>query len=195
MPVAARTLAFAAVIATLSALAPWGGARAQGAGDAAAAADVMAPGRIEEQLKAQDPATVAAARVFAKSYNMSGMVQKSAPFLVQSVDHEVRTKNPGITDDQAQAFVSAFLANLFEDNGRTLEEAAVLTLTEIMNKDELDALIQFQSTPVGASALKKMPTLSARLAQIMPLMQTYVVPQAMKAAQAQMRKGGVEVKI
>jgi hypothetical protein len=33
------------------------------------------------------------------------------------------------------------------------------------------------------------------MAQIMPLMQTYVVPRAMESAQAQMRKNGVEVKI
>jgi hypothetical protein len=164
-------------------------------GGAPARAQDFAPSQIEEKLKGYDPATLTVAQAFAKSFNMSGMVEKSVPFLVQGVDRQLRAKNPDLTDEQAQQFVSAFLQSLFEDNGQVLERAAVLTLVEVMSKEELEALIQFQSTPVGASALKKMPTLSARMSQIMPLMQTYVVPRAMGSAQAQMRKNGVDVKI
>lgn len=122
---------FAQTLAAVVAVASLGGAPAR--------AQASAPAQIENKLKDYDPATVTAAKAFAKSFNMSGMLEKSAPFLVQG--------------------------------------------------------IQFQSTPLGASALKKMPTLSARLSQIMPLMQTYVVPRAMESAQAQMRKNGVDVKI
>jgi hypothetical protein len=179
--------AFARTLAAVAALAFLGGASA-GAQDSA-------PGRIEEKLKGFEPATVAAAESFARSFNLGGMVQKSVPFLVQTVTNQLRTKNPELTEEQAQEFVSAFLQNLLEDNGKILERAAVLDMVEIMSRDELEALIRFQSTPVGASALKKMPTLSARMTQIMPLMQTYVVPRAMESAQAQMRKNGVEVKI
>ncbi|MDI9847713.1 DUF2059 domain-containing protein [Rhodoblastus sp. 17X3] len=179
--------AFARTLAAVAALALLGAASAR--------AQDSAPGQIEEKLKGYEPATVAAAESFARSFNLGGMVQKSAPFLVQSVNNLLRTKNPELTDEQAQDFVSAFLQNLFGDNGKILERAMVLDMVEIMSRDELEALIRFQSTPVGASALKKMPTLSARMAQIMPLMQTYVVPRAMESAQAQMRKNGVEVKI
>jgi hypothetical protein len=181
MGVFARSLAAVAVLASL--------------GGAPARAQDFAPAQIEEKLKGYDPATLEAARTFAKSFNLSGMVEKSVPYLVPGVDRQVRAKNPDLTDEQAKSFVEAFLQSLFEDNGQVVEQAAVLTLVEIMSKDELEALIQFQSTPVGASALKKMPTLSARLSQIMPLMQTYVVPRAMESAQAQMRKNGVDVKI
>jgi hypothetical protein len=182
---------FARTLAALTALASLG----VSGGAAPSCAQAYAPAEIEQKLKDYDPASVAAARTFAQSFNMGGMVEKSAPFLVQSVDRQLRAKNPDLTEEQARDFVSAFLQSVFEDNGQVVERAAVLTLVEIMTKDELEALIRFQSTPVGASALKKMPTLSARLAQIMPLMETYVIPRAMESAQAHMRKNGVEVKI
>jgi len=177
----ARTVAAIAMLALASA--------------APARGQAFTPAQIEQKLRDFEPATVEAAQTFAKSFNMSGMVEKSAPFLVQSVDRQLRAKNPDLTDEQTQEFISAFLRGVFDDNGQVVERAAVLTLVEIMSKDELEALIQLQSTPAGASALRKMPTLTARLTQIMPLMETYVVPRAMEAAQAQMRRNGVEVKI
>jgi hypothetical protein len=159
------------------------------------AAQDSAAAQVEEKLKGYDPATVAAAGQFAKGFNFGGMVSKSAPYLVEQVSRKLRDKNPDLTEEQIQAFVSAFLQSLFEDKGQTVERAIVLNIVEIMNKDELEALIRLQATPAGANALRKMPTLSARMAQVMPLMETSVIPRAMESAQAQMRKNGVDVKI
>jgi len=164
-------------------------------GGAPARAQDSASAQVEDKLKGFDPATVAAAAQFAKGFNFGGMVSKSAPYLAEQVSRKLRDKNPELTEEQTQAFISAFLQSLFEDKGQTVERAIVLNIVEIMNRDELEALIRLQATPAGASALRKMPTLSARMAQVMPLMETTVIPRAMESAQAQMRKNGVDVKI
>ncbi len=186
------------ILAAVVVLACLGGApsRAQEpATQAASPVQDSSAAQVEAKLKEADPATVAVAETFAKSFNLGGMISKSVPFLVQDVDRKLRAKNPDLTDEQSEAFVAAFLKSLMDDNGRTVERAIVLAMVEIMNKDELEALIRLQSTPAGASALRKMPLLSARMAQVMPLMETYVVPRAMESAQAQLRKNGVDLKI
>jgi len=147
------------------------------------------------KLKSYDGQAVEAAQAYAKTLDLRALVQKSAPFAAQSVNARVRAANPGLSDDQASAFVDHFVQNMLTQDVEAIERASVLTLLETLDSDELAALRAFQQTPVGAKVVRKMPLLVARLEQNMRLMNDYVVPRALAAARNEMLKSGVEVKI
>ncbi len=164
------------------------------AGAPARAQDLGGAG-FEDKIKSYDPATVASARDFAKKFDMQGMIQKALPVLLQRLSQQVAANNPDLGEEKTEKFLGAFTQNLIADNGRTVEQAVILDMLEVISKDELEALNQFASTPIGVRALRKIPTLAARLPNDMQLMQTAVVPRALEEARALMRKDGVEVKI
>ena len=151
--------------------------------------------KVEEKIRAYDPETVAVAQDFARKFDMRGMVQKALPHLLQRLSQQVAAQNPDLGEEKTEKFLGAFTQNLIADDGRTVEQAVILDMLEVIGKDELEALNQFASTPTGVRALRKMPTLAARLPGDMQLMQTAVVPHALEEARALMRKDGVEVKI
>jgi hypothetical protein len=177
----------ALVVTPLVALALLGGAPAR--------ATDSAQGAFEEKLRAYDPAAAAAAQEFATKFDMQGMIQKALPVLLQRLSQQVAAKNPDLDEHKTEKFLGAFTQTLIDDNGRTVEQAVILDMLEVMSKDELEALNQFASTPTGVRALRKMPTLAARMPHDMEMMQTIVVPRALEEARALMRKDGVEVKI
>ena len=143
-----RLLACSAVLACL------GGSPAR-AQDSAAA-------QVEDKLKGYDPATVAAAAQFAKSFNFSAMVSKSAPYLAEQVGRKLRDKNPDLTEEQTEAFISAFLQSLFEDKGQTVERAIVLNIVEIMPpRLKLLAKVSATATVAGSASFSLASTCAA----------------------------------
>jgi hypothetical protein len=162
---------------------------------APAAALDAAPDQFERMLQAYDPETVAAARAYARVFDMKGMMEKSVPAMRQALITQLKAKNPTLNEQQMGAFLDAFFRGVFVDGAPVLEQATVLLMLEVLSKDEIIALNQFYSSPVGREILSKMPVIMGRMPEIIALMQKYVIPGALEAAQATMKKGGVDVRI
>ncbi|MBB4199159.1 hypothetical protein CCR94_17730 [Rhodoblastus sphagnicola] len=148
-----------------------------------------------EKLKNYESEAVGAAQAYAGTLDLRALIQKSAPYAAQSVNQRIRAQNPGLSEDQASAFVDCFVQKMLSQDVDALDHAAVLTLLETLDKDELVALRAFQLTSMGAKVVRKLPLLVARLNENMRLMDNYVIPRALSAARDEMLKTGVEVKI
>jgi hypothetical protein len=161
---------------------------------AMAGAQSMPPDKFAEALKRYDPDTVAVARAYAQTFNMRAQLAKSAPALAAAVAAQLKGKNPGLNDEQVKLFVDTYMKIALVDNAPVLEQATILTMLDIFNKDELTALNQFYSSAVGAEILKKFPLMMARMPQVMRLMQSYILPRALDGAREALKARGVEVK-
>ncbi len=71
----------------------------------------------------------------------------------------------------------------------------MIMMLDIYTKDELLALNQFYSSPVGSSILKKRPIMMSRIPEMMSLMMKYAIPPALAAARNSMKARGVEITI
>ena len=146
---------------------------------------------FEQKLKGYDPESVAAARQYARAVDMKGMMAKVAPALRQQMIAAARAQNPNLSSAQIETFADAFVKSAFVDNAQAIEEASILMMMDIFDKDELVALGKFYGSPIGASILSKMP----KMMEKMPALLSSIVPRAIKDAQEKMKKNGLDVKI
>jgi hypothetical protein len=146
---------------------------------------------FEQKLKGYDPESVAAARQYARAADMKGMMAKVAPALRQQMIAAARAQNPNLSSAQIETFADAFVKSAFVDNAQAIEEASILMMMDIFDKDELVALGKFYGSPIGASILSKMP----KMMEKMPALLSSIVPRAIKDAQEKMKKNGLDVKI
>jgi uncharacterized protein len=160
-----------------------------------ALAQGASPDKFAEKLATYDSAAVAAAQAYAKTFDMKGILEKSAPLISNAMLVQLREKNPNLAEDKTKLFIDTFMQSALVDNAEVIEQATVLNMLDIFSRDELIAMNEFYSSPVGAGILKKMPTLMGRMPEITRLMQTYVVPRALAEAKAKLRASGVDVKI
>jgi hypothetical protein len=155
----------------------------------------LAPDKFDEKLKSYDAATVAAAKAYMRTVGMQNVMAKSAPQIRAAVAAQVKAKNPNVNDAQLNVFLETFFRSAFVDSAPVLEQATLLLMLDVLNKQELDALNQFYASPVGQGILTKMPQLMGRMPELMETMQKYVIPNALEKARAEVKKSGVEVKI
>jgi hypothetical protein len=165
------------------------------AGAASAWALDTQPDQFEQKLKSYDPETVEAARAYARTFDLKGMMEKSAPRIAAAVATQLKAKNPTLNDEQTKLFIDTFMQSGLVDSSDVLEQASIILMLEIFTKDELVALNQFYSSPVGAGILKKFPVMMGRMPEIMQVVQTYIIPRALEAARSTLHARGVEVKI
>jgi len=157
----------------------------------ALALDSAPTNEFEQKLKAYDPESIAAARQYARAADMKGMMARVAPTLRQQIIAGARAQNPNLSSTQIEAFADAFVKSAFVDNAQAIEDASILMMMDIFDKDELVALGKFYSSPIGASIMSKMPKIMER----MPTLLSSIVPKAIKDAQEKMKKNGLDVKI
>ncbi len=157
----------------------------------ALALDSSSTSEFEQKLKAYDPESIAAARQYARAADMKGMMAKVAPTLRQQIIAGARAQNPNLSSAQIETFADAFVKSAFVDNAQAIEDASILLMMDIFDKDELVALGKFYSSPIGASIMSKMPKMMER----MPTLLSSIVPRAIKDAQEKMKKNGLDVKI
>jgi len=157
----------------------------------ALALDSSPTSEFEQKLKAYDPESIAAARQYARAADMKGMMARVAPTLRQQVIAGAHAQNPNLSSAQIEAFADAFVKSAFVDNAQAIEDASILMMMDIFDKDELVALGKFYGSPVGASIMSKMPKLMER----MPTLLGSIVPRAIKDAREKMKKNGLDVKI
>jgi hypothetical protein len=155
----------------------------------------VSPDQFEEKLRTYDSESVEAARNYAKAFDMKESISKSIPMLKQAMTRQLKSKNPNLTEDQAHEYIDAYVQSAFVDDIGVLDRATVLLVLDIFSKDELVALNQFYSSPIGSGILKKMPTMTVRMSEVVRFMQSYVMPRASEAARAKLLKDGVEVKM
>jgi hypothetical protein len=153
------------------------------------------PDQFEQKLKSYDPETVAAALAYAKTFNVKEMFTKTAPQMTKNLTQQLKSQNPALSEEQTKDFIGAFMQSALVDNAEVFEQATILIMLDVFSKDELVALNQFYSSPVGAGILKKMPVMMGRMPELSKVMQSYVLPRALEAARRHMRASGVEVKI
>jgi hypothetical protein len=158
---------------------------------AALALDSAPTSEFEQKLKGYDPESIAAARQYARAADMKGMMARVAPTLRQQIIAGARAQNPNLSSTQIEAFADAFVKSAFVDNAQAIEDASILMMMDIFDKDELVALGKFYSSPIGASIMSKMPKIMER----MPTLLSSIVPRAIKDAQEKMKKNGLDVKI
>lgn len=157
----------------------------------ALALDSSPTNEFEQKLKAYDPESIAAARQYARAADMKGMMAKVAPTLRQQVIAGAHAQNPNLSSAQIETFADAFVKSAFVDNAQAIEDASILMMMDIFDKDELVALGKFYSSPIGASIMSKMP----KMMEKMPTLLSSIVPRAIKDAQEKMKKNGLDVKI
>jgi hypothetical protein len=162
---------------------------------ATAFAAAMTDEDYQAKLKSYDPAAVAAASSYAKSFDMVGAYAKSAPRMAEGLTKQLKEKNPELTDDQIKQFVDTFQHVALVDNADVINHAVVMALLETFSPDEIVALDKFNSTPMGQSILKKFPIISQKLGEARRLMPDEIVPKAIEAAKAKLKVEGVEVKM
>jgi hypothetical protein len=157
----------------------------------ALALDSSPTSEFEQKLKAYDPESVAAARQYARAADMKGMMARVAPSLRQQIIAGARAQNPNLNSTQIETFADAFVKSAFVDNAQAIEDASILMMMDIFDKDELVALGKFYSSPIGAGIMRKMPKMMERV----PTLLSSIVPKAIKDAQEKMKKNGLDVKI
>ena len=161
----------------------------------AASAQEFSGAAYAEKLKGYDREAVGAAQAYADTLRLRALVEKSAPYVAQTVRQRIMAANPALAGDQMQAFLDQFTHAMLSQDVDAIDHAAVLTLLETLDAEELQALAAFQRTPAGAKVVRKLPLLVGRLDETMRVMRDYVVPRALQAARAEMLKAGVDVKI
>jgi hypothetical protein len=155
----------------------------------------VAPSELEQKLEIFDPAAVEAARSYARAADMKALIESTIPSLRQLMTSQVKAKNPSVNDAQVNAFVEAFLKVAYVDQAAIVEQATILLMREVFSTDEIIALNEFYSSPIGRKLLAKMPRFAARTTELTILMQSYVFPQAVEAAQQTMKKNGVDIQL
>ena len=119
----------------------------------------------------------------------------AAVFSIIGLPGTLGAKNQALNEQQISAFFDAFMQSALVEAAPVLEQATILIMLDVLTKEEIVALNQFYSSPVGSEILAKMPVVLGRMPEVMGLMQTYIIPRALEVAREQMKKSGVDVRI
>jgi hypothetical protein len=162
------------------------------AGAAAAYADDAQnlPVSIEKRLQSFDPAAVAAARHYFASPARKTSLEAMLPNIMQAMSVALDRANPGI-DPEKRKKALQLAQEAVTDKLDLLIDLGMISALEVLSKDELIALDQFYSTPVGQSIQMKMPQLTARL----PATMQVVMPLVIEDMRAKLKTNGLEVKL
>jgi uncharacterized protein len=142
---------------------------------------------VEARLKTFDPEAVAAARHYYASpkvkAGMMAMVAGLGPALVANAE---KARGAALSDSD-KAKVYAAVNKALADNYDYMMSINMLAALEVLSKDQLVALDQFYSSPVGQSILDKMPQVGQRL----PVMLRSFMPKFMASVQENMKSAGL----
>ena len=138
---------------------------------------------VQEQLKTFDPAVVAAARHYYESPKIKdGMLSMLKNLSTPIIANQEKTTGKKLSEAE-RAKVIAVLNQAMAENFDFLLQLNMVAAVETFSKEQLIALDQFYSSPVGQSILDKMPKLGQRLPEIMQVF----IPKYMGSVQAGMK--------
>ena len=123
--------------------------------------------QLDEQLAKADPAAVAAARHYYESPKirdgMLSMLRSLTPVILANQEKAAgKAMLPG-----ERAKLVAVIDKAMNDSFPFLLRLNTVAAVQMFTRDQLVALDQFYSSPMGQSILEKMPALGQRLPQIM----------------------------
>ena len=138
---------------------------------------------VQEQLKTFDPAAVSAARHYYESPKIKDGLLSMLKNLSTAIiaDQEKSTGKKLSEADRAK--VVTVLDQAMKDNFDLLLRLNMIAAVETLSKEQLNALDQFYSSPVGQSILDRMPKVGQRLPEIMQVF----MPKFMGSVQAGMK--------
>jgi len=148
------------------------------------------PSSIEKRLESFDPAAVAAARHYYTSPVLKAAFAAMLPKKAEAMDSAIKHANPEL-DTPSQRAVRDATQEALNTRLDLVIDMAMTAALEIFSKDELIALDQFYSSPVGQSVITKMPQVMNRL----PAMMQVLMPLMLEDVRAKMKAKGKDLRL
>jgi hypothetical protein len=142
---------------------------------------------LEPELSKYDPRAVAAARHYFDSPAIKAGIIAIVSNIDSAVSDQLLKENPKFSPtkaDQVKKVVDDSSADLVD----LLMPMHIIAALDIYTPDELVALDDFYSSPLGASVLKKTPQLAAQAPAIIQA----VMPRYLTSLQARLKAAGLE---
>jgi uncharacterized protein len=193
-----RGLLFAtAMLAPLPAMAqtqPAAPAQAQPQATQPQATQPQAPDvELDQKLAKYDPVAVNAAKHYAQVFNMKSVLAQSMPAVRDAIIQMVKSKNPQLDDATIADFVQTALKTMYVDQAPFYEKFTIVTMLDVYTTEEIVAIDQFYSSPIGQSMLKKAPQVLAKMPQMFEIMQQQIFPMALQEAQKALKAKGKDI--
>ena len=154
----------------------------------------FAPEQIEQKIATYDPQAVEAARGYRIALFTDLAVTNYFSKSIEGIENKLKENNPNLDEDKTKLFMSTFMQNGLSESEKFGENGNVLLLLDTFSKDELIALNQFYSSPMGKIILQKNTSIGGRFLQMVTLVRTNIIPNAIEAARSRLRQDGIEVK-
>jgi hypothetical protein len=148
------------------------------------------PAQIEKRLQGFDPVAVAAARHYYESPTLKNALKAAVPQIVKALGVAIRQGNPGLDEPTQHEALQAAEESVTSKLDLMTEMNMVAAL-EVFSKDEIVALDQFYSSPVGQSVMTKLPQVMSRL----PAMMQVLMPLMVDDLRAKMKAKGKDLKL
>ncbi|HEX3497453.1 MAG TPA: DUF2059 domain-containing protein [Methylocella sp.] len=148
------------------------------------------PSSIEKRLESFDPAAVAAARHYYTSPVLKAAFEAMLPKMAEAMDTAIKRANPEL-DTPSQRAVRDATQEALSTRFDLVIDMAMTAALEVFSKDELIALDQFYSSPVGQSVITKMPQVMNRL----PAMMQVLMPLMLEDVRAKMKAKGKDLRL
>jgi hypothetical protein len=148
------------------------------------------PSSIEKRLESFDPAAVAMARHYYTSPVLMAAFAAMLPKMAEAMDTAIKRANPEHYTPSLVAVRDATLEALGTRLDLVIDMAMTAAL-EAFSKEELIALDQFYSSPVGQSVITKMPQVMNRS----PAMMQVLMPLTLEDVRAKMKVKGKDLRL
>ena len=180
-------LAFALMLAAAAPAAAQGGVP----GGVQGGADVPTTGpALQKRLEHYDPKAVAAARhYYTQPAIKAGMVAMTDN-MNTAMSNILAQQNPNLSPQQLEAARKA-IGEATRDRLDLIMQMSMIVALDTLSTDELVALDNFYSSPVGASIIAKMP----KMTRALPAMMQTIMPDYMNDVKARLKGTGAELKL
>jgi hypothetical protein len=148
------------------------------------------PASIEKRLQSFDPAAVAAARHYCTSPLLKASFTAMIPKITEAMGTNLERTNPGL-DPEKKRVVLEVVQEAVTARLDLMTDMAMIAVLEVYTKEELIALDQFYSSPVGQSVITKMPQVMNRL----PAMMQVLVPLMLDDLRAKIKAKGMDLRL
>jgi hypothetical protein len=148
------------------------------------------PASIEKRLQSFDPAAVAAARHYYGSPVLKASLAAIIPRITQGLAVAIEKANPELDAASKQEALAA-VQEAVSSKLDLITDMSMIAALEVLTKDELVAVDQFYSSPVGQSVVTKLPQVMSRL----PTMMQVVMPLVIEDLRAKMKAKGKDLRL
>jgi hypothetical protein len=148
---------------------------------------------LDQKLAKYDPVAVNAAKHYAQVFNMKSVLAQSMPAVRDAIIQMVKAKNPQLDDASIADFVQTALKTMYMDQAPFYEKFTIVTMLDVYTTEEIVAIDQFYSSPIGQSMLKKAPQVMAKMPEMFEIMQKQIFPMALQEAQKALKAKGKDI--